>query len=125
MGPDMSEPRTDLSIEVTTAGEGIVLIAPDGALDFGHHQKLEETVVGELEAGRSRVVLDAAGVSFWDSSALGVLIHVHHQAKFHEGWLRIARPSEQLRRSLEVTNLNKLLSCYDSVEAAVSSPDEA
>jgi anti-sigma B factor antagonist len=123
MGQDMSEPRTDLSIEVTTAGDGVAVIAPDGALDFGHHHELQDAVVAELDAGRHRVIVDAAGVSFWDSSALGVLIHVHHQAKFHGGWLRVARASEQLRRSLEVTNLNKLLACYDTVEEALAAPD--
>jgi anti-anti-sigma factor len=120
MSQDTGEPSTDLSIEVTEAAKGTVVVKPEGALDFGHHQRLEDALLAEIEAGHPRVVIDASGVSFWDSSALGVLIHVHHQTKFHDGWLRVARPSEQLRRSLEVTNLDKLLDCYPSVDAALA-----
>ncbi|MCW2505837.1 MAG: anti-anti-sigma factor [Actinomycetia bacterium] len=120
MSQETGEPSTDLSIDVRAAGDGTVVVKPEGALDFGHHQRLQDALVAEIEAGHPRIVIDASGVSFWDSSALGVLIHVHHQAKFQEGWLRVARPSEQLRRSLEVTNLNKLLDCYSSVDAALA-----
>jgi hypothetical protein len=36
------------------------------------------------------------------------------------GWLRLARPNPQLRRILGVTNLDRLLGAYETVDAAAN-----
>jgi anti-sigma B factor antagonist len=111
-----------LTLAVTTDDEERhrAIITATGDLDFASHHRLQEALSAELDRGHSELVLDVGGVPFCDSSALGVLIQVHHQARFRGGWLRLVRPAAQLQRSLVVTNLDRLLASYETVEAAVA-----
>ncbi|SEE24574.1 anti-anti-sigma factor [Streptomyces sp. Ag109_O5-10] len=61
----------------------------------------------------SRVVVDARGVSFADSTFLNLLISVHHATD-----LRVVAPSAQLRRLLELTGADKALKVRAGLEEA-------
>jgi anti-anti-sigma factor len=63
-----------------------------------------------------KVILDASGITFADSTLLNLLI-LTHQA----GTLRVVAPSAQLQRLCEITGVDTLLETRDSVDdAAVS-----
>ncbi|MEU1165493.1 STAS domain-containing protein [Streptomyces sp. NPDC005921] len=62
-----------------------------------------------------RVVVDAAGVTFADSSVLSVLLNFHHG---HH--LCLARPACRLLRVLELTGADRVLDVRASVDDAVT-----
>lgn len=63
-----------------------------------------------------KVILDASGITFVDSTLLNLLI-LTHQA----GTLRVVAPSPQLQRLCEITGVDSILETRDSVDdAAVS-----
>ncbi|MER5832632.1 STAS domain-containing protein [Streptomyces sp. NPDC002130] len=63
-----------------------------------------------------KVILDASGITFADSTLLNLLI-LTHQA----GTLRVVAPSAQLKRLCEITGVDSILQTRDSVDdAAVS-----
>lgn len=63
----------------------------------------------------SRVVLDASGVTFADSTFLNLLMHIHPMTS-----LRVAAPASQLKRVLEITGADTVLDIRDSVEDATT-----
>jgi anti-anti-sigma factor len=63
-----------------------------------------------------KVVLDASGVTFADSTLLNLLI-LTHQA----GTLRVVSPSRQVRRLCEVTGVDTILEIRRTVDDAVDS----
>jgi anti-sigma B factor antagonist len=95
------------------------VVVASGEIDFQSYQPLQELLRTQLRLGRSRLVLDLSAVDFCDSSGLGMFVSVHRRAGMADGWLRLARPSQQLRRILTVTNLDRLLGAYDDIAAAV------
>ncbi|MFC4616819.1 STAS domain-containing protein [Cellulomonas algicola] len=68
--------------------------------------------------GRVRIIVDLQGVASVDSSGLGALIGGLKSARQAGGDVRIAAPGEQVRAVLGLTNLDKVLTPYESVEAA-------
>ncbi|MFJ9825222.1 STAS domain-containing protein [Streptomyces sp. NPDC101160] len=60
-----------------------------------------------------KVVLDASGVTFADSAFLNLLILTHRTGK-----LRVAAPSERVRRLCEITGAGDVLRILDTVDAA-------
>jgi len=64
----------------------------------------------------SKVVLDASGVTFADSSFLNLVLGVHRLTS-----LRLAAPAQQLRRLLELTGADGVLAVRATVEEAVMS----
>ncbi|WP_237518638.1 STAS domain-containing protein [Streptomyces sp. SID5910] len=62
-----------------------------------------------------RVILDASGVTFADSALLNLLILTHQAAD-----LRLAAPTEQLVRLLELTGVDTVLKVRATVEEAAA-----
>ncbi|WP_030162095.1 STAS domain-containing protein [Streptomyces sp. NRRL S-244] len=94
------------------AGAGWV-VAAYGELDQDTLAPLEEALAAAADR-HGLVVLDAAHVTFGDSSFLNLLLRVHRMTG-----LRIAAPGEQLRRLFALTGADTVLSLYPSVEDAV------
>ncbi|MFI5762397.1 STAS domain-containing protein [Streptomyces sp. NPDC051563] len=95
------------------AGTGWV-VAARGELDQDTLAPLEEA----LSTAADRyplVVLDAAAITFGDSSFLNLLLRMHHLTT-----LRIAAPGEQLRRLFAVTGADTVLSVRANVEDALA-----
>ncbi|MFI6038181.1 STAS domain-containing protein [Streptomyces sp. NPDC051315] len=61
------------------------------------------------------VVLDASGITFADSALLNLLILTHQAAD-----LRVAAPTLQLRRLLELTGVDTVLKVRATVEEATA-----
>ncbi|MEU3553468.1 STAS domain-containing protein [Streptomyces fragilis] len=94
-----------------------------GAWVVTAHGPFDTSTVGPLadalKAGVERhpkVVLDAFGITFADSTLLNLLI-LTHQA----GTLRVVAPSQQVRRLCEITGVDTLLEIRRTVDEAVDS----
>ncbi|MFJ7272406.1 STAS domain-containing protein [Streptomyces sp. NPDC099050] len=93
------------------AGGGWVVVAR-GELDQDTLVPLEEALLAAADL-HPLVVLDAAAITFGDSSFLNLLLRLHRLTT-----LRIAAPGEQLRRLFAVTGADTVLSLNASVDAA-------
>ncbi|MGX1541113.1 STAS domain-containing protein [Streptomyces adustus] len=69
----------------------------------------------EAASAYTTVVVDAAWMTFADSSVLNVLLHFHHGHR-----LRVARPAHQLQRVLELTGADKVLDIRPAVLEAIA-----
>lgn len=94
---------------------GAWVIAARGEYDMGSITPLADALETAVRK-HPKVILDASGVTFADSTFLNLLI-VTHQA----GTLRLVAPSAQLKRLCEITGVDSLLEIRGTVDdAAVS-----
>lgn len=107
-----------MDIEKHELGPGVVVVRCAGRLNMVAAPGLKACLDLTLEGGGRNVVLDLEGVPFIDSSGLGVLIGGLKKARQVGGDLRIVAVSEQVSTVLGLTNLDRVLRPYDSVEAA-------
>ncbi|GGU83236.1 anti-sigma factor antagonist [Streptomyces litmocidini] len=63
-----------------------------------------------------KVVLDASGVTFADSTFLNLVILTHQTGK-----LRVAAPSERVRRLCAITGVDDVLQIWETVDDAIAS----
>lgn len=99
--PELDEP---LIIEVDDEGADAVFTLR-GELDPHTAPGLRAEIDRVLASGRSRLVLDLAGLTFIDSSGLRVIIGAHKDAARREGRLVLRSPSQTTRRLLDITGL--------------------
>jgi anti-sigma B factor antagonist len=99
--------------------DGTAVLASTGRLDMVAAPQLRALVTETVAAGASRLVVDLGETSFIDSSGLGALIAGLKTARQAGGDLRIARPGEQVRMVLELTQMHTVLRPYATVEAAL------
>lgn len=107
-----------MSFEELDQGTHVVL-APEGKLNLVAAPALKARIDDLVAAGRTRVVVDLHAVDFIDSSGLGALIGGLKTARQQGGELRIAAAGDQVRAVLKLTNLDRILAPYATVEEAL------
>ncbi|HEX2314376.1 MAG TPA: STAS domain-containing protein [Thermomonospora sp.] len=103
--------ETPLRVTVGLRGRWVT-IEVGGDIDMTTGPLLEERIGTALESS-PWVVLEAAEVTFCDSSGLNVLIRAWRKAVEAGGRLVLLRPSGHLRRVLEITGLDERLDITD------------
>ncbi|MBO0841711.1 MAG: STAS domain-containing protein [Nocardioides sp.] len=107
-----------MSFEETDKGTHVVL-APEGKFNLVAAPPLGARIDDLVASGKARLVIDLAAVDFIDSSGLGALIGGLKTARKQGGDLRIAAAGDQVRAVLKLTNLDRILSPYATVEEAL------
>jgi anti-sigma B factor antagonist len=106
---------TDFSISDPVPGSAVIAVA--GPLNVVSARGLRDAVAEAVGRGPNpRIVIDLSGVPSIDSSGLGALIGGLKAARAAGGDLRIAAANQQVITVLELTNLNRVLRPYASVE---------
>jgi anti-sigma B factor antagonist len=109
--------RLTVAIE-QRSGCAVVTIA--GELDIYAVNGVRTTLSDLLTDGATRVVADLTGVSFMDSSGLGVLVMAHKTARVRRGAFALVCDDGLVRRLITLTGLVHVLRVFDSVDAAVA-----
>jgi len=98
---------------------GVAVIRSEGRLNMATAPELRSVVSDCVTAGHSRIVVDLSAITFMDSSGLGALIGGLKTARQAEGDLRIAAPTEQVATVLGLTNLDRVLRPFPTIEDAI------
>ncbi|QAY69068.1 STAS domain-containing protein [Xylanimonas protaetiae] len=98
--------------------DGFVAIVPRGRLDLITAPPVKARIDDLVREGRSRIVVDLGEVDSVDSSGLGALVGGLKSARQAGGDLRIAQAGPQVLAVLKLTNLDRILAPYDTVEEA-------
>ena len=80
-----------------------------GEIDLASSRDLRRHLQAELDAPPHRVELDVSGVDFIDSNGLHTLIHAHQFATARGSQLVVVAPSSAVRRVLELTGCDNIL----------------
>ena len=79
-----------------------------GEIDVYTAPRLRERLDQEIEAGRHHLVVDLSGVSFMDSTGLGVLVGRLKQIRLHDGSLKLVCTHDRVLKVFVITGLDKV-----------------
>ena len=80
---------------------------------------LRDLMNGLLGEGKSRFVLNLAGVDYIDSSGLGQLITIWTSIRSRSGQMAILNPTKRVQRLLEITRLTTVFPIFDKEGDAI------
>ena len=112
---------TDFSAERSVVGDGLGLVELSGEVDLYTAPRFKDDLVALIDAGVVAIVIDLSQVTFIDSTALGVIIGGVKRLHEHDGRLAIVADSRPVVRILDITGLDKVLTVFDTREAALAS----
>ncbi len=107
----------DFGVATTQAGKHAVAEVT-GELDVYTAPALEELLGDLVDAGKVDIVVDLTGVTFMDSTGLGLLIKVLKWTREHDGSLRIVANTEKVLKVFRVTGLESVLSIFPTRDEA-------
>ena len=108
-----------MTLSVSTAPNGVTIVAVDGQLIVANRNELKEKVLEVLEGGSLKFVFDFASTGYIDSSGLGVLVSVSKKISEAGGGLRLAGLNEDLQMLFELTKLDTLFKISGTTEQAL------
>jgi anti-sigma B factor antagonist len=101
---------------------GITVVDIEGRIVLGEESNsFRERVKGLLAAGKKKVVLNMANVSYIDSAGLGTLVATFHSARSQGATLKLVNLGAKFKEVLQVTKLMTVFDTYDNEAAAVQS----
>ena len=103
---------------VTDVGDGVV-VKLAGELDLYNAHAVREELMRQAARKPARLVVDLGGVTFIDSTGLGVLIEARSRFETQAAFL-LAAPGLEVRRALEVSGLDRHFPVHASVEEALA-----
>jgi anti-sigma B factor antagonist len=95
------------------------VVAPSGEIDAVTAPQLGRRLIALAEAGKKVVVVDLSGVTFMDSTGIGVLLNALRQLTSRSGELVLVCPTERTLRPFEVTGLTGRISIFRTREEAL------
>lgn len=108
-----------LSIERRKVEPDIAVLAMTGRITMGSDsQKIEWGLAELLKENQRKVIFDLTGVTFLDSSGIGILVMCHAKLKKGGGALRIAGAQGMVEETLNMTSVNKLVPFYPTAAEA-------
>jgi len=93
---------------------GKIMGGPDASL-------LNDKLHDLLDKGKTKVIADLAGVSWMNSSGLGILIGGLTTMRNNGGDLKLSGVTERIQSLLMITKLLTVFDAHDSLEKAVAS----
>ena len=96
------------------------MLAAQGEIDIAAVPTFRDQLRRVVEDGSSSIVIDLSGVRFIDSAGLRVLVDGLTRARRRDADLRVACPSASLRRTFEISGLDKVMNVHESLEDATS-----
>ncbi|HMM21297.1 MAG TPA: anti-sigma F factor antagonist [Selenomonadales bacterium] len=106
----------------TLVKQGVLVIRVEGELDMHVADEFRQTVDEALAAsGMKHVILNLKGVTFIDSSGLGVILGRYKKVAGSGGKMLAANVRPQVARILELSGLLRLIAPYGSETEAMES----
>jgi anti-anti-sigma factor len=108
MGDHEGQPvNAPAEIETHRLENGAVILPINGELDLASVNQLRAALDAALREEANIVRVDATGVSFVDSSALGVLLAAAKRLAERGGRMELVCISPSIRRILEMTGISR------------------
>lgn len=95
----------NIGIEVGTDERGHTLVRVSGAIDVQSRDALLTAGRAAFASDTPGLVLDLADVTFVDSTGIGALVELGHDAEDAEAGFRLRDPSPRVVRILQMTGL--------------------
>ncbi len=104
-----------MTIDDDLAGDRAVL-SVKGEVDVYTAPTLREHILTAINEGASTVVVDLSGVSFMDSTGLGVLVGALKRLRQADGTLHVVCDSEPVLKIFRVTGLFDVFGVVDTLD---------
>lgn len=90
-----------------------------GELDHHSAEEVRSKIDDSIDRGNfKKLIIDFSGVTFMDSSGIGVVIGRYKRINLKKGTMCVANANNTVKKVFELSGMFKIIKLYDSVEQA-------
>ena len=104
--------------------DDVLIAIPDGRLDTNNAPEAEDALVGHIEKGALKIVMDFAKTKYISSAGLRVILKSAKMLKKNGGAIVLCNANEQIHEVLEISGFLTMLDCLASLEEAIQKLSE-
>ncbi|MDZ7578574.1 MAG: STAS domain-containing protein [Candidatus Nanopelagicales bacterium] len=108
----------EFGIETRDVGDQTI-VAVTGELDVYTAPDFEACLEELVKAGKTKLVIDLTGVSFLDSTGLGVMVKALKWVREAGGRLRVVADEDRIARVFRITGLDDVLALSPALDQAL------
>lgn len=112
-----------LHLESIAAGGGCTVLRVTGEIDVYTAPLLRERLIHLVDDGARHIIADLRGVTFLDSTGLGVLVGSLKRLRGQGGSLRVVINADRILRIFRITGLVNVFALHPSAHEAVSADE--
>jgi len=109
-------------LPVAWLGEAAVITLPE-EIDISNSEQVREELLSLLNRGPAVLIVDMAETTFCDSAGVNALVRAHRRATASDAEIRLVLTSRGVERVLAITGVDRLITTYPSVAAALNEGD--
>ena len=97
----------------------VMVLEIKGEVDAFTAQDLEKTLMDLLGQGQLRIVMDVSEMRFISSAGIRAILYAHREAVQLGGEVRLAGPTDQIRRIFEIAGFFDLFRITDRLQESL------
>ena len=110
----------DVSVHSVVHGDQVV-VQVAGEIDVYTAASLREKLAELIDADHTDVIVDLTGVTFMDSTGLGVLVGALKKVRGFGGRLQLVIDQEKVIKVFRITALTQVFTIHETLDAALAS----
>ncbi|MFZ1362761.1 MAG: STAS domain-containing protein [Candidatus Nanopelagicales bacterium] len=116
------EVSVDQLDDTSAAGDapGIPVVKVVGEVDVASVPLLDQELGALAKAGKNKIIVDFSGVSFIDSTGLGVVVKALKNAREAQGWVRVVAQEDRVTKVFAITGLDAEFALSETIEEAAA-----
>jgi anti-sigma B factor antagonist len=118
----VSIPAIEFHVSTADVGEAQYVVSLAGEADLYSAPALREELDRVVARGGRRVIVDLAGATFVDSTALAVFAHAHGRLREAGGELVLVSDDRRIVRTFEIAGLRRIFTLEKTLRDALSRP---
>ena len=109
----------DFAVRTARIGDDTYVVTVAGELDLHTVGRFEHELEQARTRGAGRIVVDLAGVTFMDSTALGALVRAQRELRLAAGDLALVSDDPRIVRLFAITGLDRVMRLHASLLQAI------
>jgi anti-sigma B factor antagonist len=107
----------ELGLDLDVGHPDYAMLTVEGEVDVYTAPVLREKLVGMIDRGPRRIIVNLEAVEFLDSTGLGVLVAALNRARRLDRDLEVICSHRRILRVFEITGLTKVFTIHESLDA--------
>lgn len=108
-----------MDVEENTVGDALVLSLA-GKLDSNTAKGFEDRLMGLIDEGKSKFVIDFGKLEYISSAGLRVLLMAAKKLKAVGGSMALSSMSDHIKEVFEISGFSSIFAIYDDADSAVA-----